>query len=112
MCTDFNGTCAGIGICTYCNAFRQVLFGMIVRVNIHAVRAFRYFLAKGKHGFLCTAADKDFCILADSNIRPVIGRTDIISNLLSALIYNILIRCQSYAGDAGCEDEGGEGGDG
>ena len=85
---------------------------MIVRVNIHAVRASRYFLAKRKHGLLRTTADKDFCILADSNIRPVIGRIDIIGNWLGALIYDILIRRQSYAGDASCEDEGGEGGDG
>ena len=72
---------------------------------------FRFFI-KRKHGFLRTAADKDFCILANGNIRPVIGQIDIISNWLSALIYDILIRRQSYAGDASCEDEGGEGGDG
>lgn len=89
MGTDFNGTCTSIRIRTYCNTFRKIMFGMIVRVNIHAVRAYRYFLAKRKHGFLRTAADKDFCILADSDIRPVIGWTDIIGNRLRPFIHDI-----------------------
>ena len=53
------------------------------------------FFSKGKHGFLGTAADKDLGILADGNIGPVVGRTDVVSNGLGPFIYNILI-CRQY----------------
>ena len=91
MCSDFNGTCTSIRIRTYCNAFRQILFSMIIIVNMHTEDTFMYFFTKRKHGFLCTTADKDFCILADSDIRPVIGWTDIIGNRLRPFIHDIFI---------------------
>ena len=112
MCSDFNGTCAGIGIRAYCNAFRQILFGMIIIMNMHAKAEIINFnfLTKRKHGFLCTTADEDFCILSDSNIRPIINRADIIGNRLSIFIYDILICCLAHARYAAPGQ--GSGGDG
>lgn len=41
------------------------------------------FFIKGKHGLLGPSADKDFGVLADGDIGPVVGRADIVSNRLA-----------------------------
>ena len=67
------------------------------------------FFAKGKHGFLRTTTDKDFCILADSDICPVIGWTDIIGNRLRPFIHDIFIRCPADSRrDSPCQDTSGK----
>ena len=87
---------------------------MIIIVNMHTdmMHTDMYFFTKRKHSFLCTTADKDFCILTNSNIRPIISRADVIGNRLSTFIYDIFICCLAHARHAaprqgtGCEGDG------
>lgn len=67
---------------------------MVVIMDVHAEEPFMDRFPERKHGFLGPAADKDLGILANGNIGPVVGRTDVVSNGLGPLVHNILVRGQ------------------
>ena len=91
MGPDFNGSCAGIRIRPHGDGFRQILLRMVVIMDVHAEEPLIDLFPEGKHGFLGPAADKDFGIFADSDICPIISRTDIILNLNTITFDNILV---------------------
>lgn len=64
---------------------------MVVIMDVHAEEPLIDLFSEGKHGFLGPAADKDFCILANGNIGPVVGRTDVVSNGLGPFVHNVLV---------------------
>lgn len=104
MGADFNSSCAGIRIRPYGNGFRQILFCMIVIMDVHAKETLMDFFSEGKHRFLGPAADKDFGILADGDIGPVVGRADIVSNGLGPFLHNIFFCRHGRAGHTRRQD--------
>ena len=91
MGPDFNGSCAGIRIRPHGDGFRQILLRMVVIMDVHAEEPLMDLFPEGKHGLLGTTADKDLGILADGNIGPVVGRTDVVSNGLGPFVHNVLV---------------------